>query len=244
MAPNRPAHEATLVTLAIGAIAAVISAAIQVLPNLHKAWQIAIAVIIAALILVPAAFYLIGRIRAAVVANATDLEVVGYTDDRERGILRKGDVENVSLRIETIQALIGDLADALPSEEARRNVLYRAGMDAGHSWASEFRRQLPRLDIAVAEVPLQLLKWGDYDATAGMGRLMVAVNPLTASGTVLLSNGFLTRRTNRPHLDWWFAGYIAGTLNQLLGQDVRVTLGDSTRDVRVFDVKPETGSDG
>lgn len=167
---------------------------------------------------------------------------MAYTDNRETGILLKGDIENVSLRVSTVHSIVDTLASEIPPT-ARKTALYDCGRAVGQSWASEFRRELPRLGIKRQDVLYQLLKWSEYDATAGMGRLTVAVNPQTGEGVVTLANGFLSRASSKFPLNWWFAGYLAGTLDELLQRKTSALVVNPTIDaaeMTFFHVAPES----
>jgi predicted hydrocarbon binding protein len=150
-----------------------------------------------------------------------DDEVVRYDDDRETGILLKGDIENVSLRVSTVHRIVDTLTHAIPKDE-RQSALYECGRAIGANWVADFRHALPKLEIDKADLARQVLKWSEYDATAGMGRLTIAVNPKTGEGLAVLANSFLSREPARFPLNWWFAGYLAGSLHELLGCPIKV----------------------
>jgi hypothetical protein len=220
-------RETAILAAGVTAVPLLIAGGISVIPQLHGVWPTAVGVSILAVITVVVGVGIVRSARQLLVGEAADTEVVAYRDDRETGILLKGNIENVSLRVSTIHKIIDALTFAIPPE-SRQDALYTCGYAVGQSWASEFRRELPRLEIGRDDVFRQLLKWSEYDATAGMGRLTVAINPHTAEGVITLANGFLSRASSNFPLNWWFAGYLAGTLHELLERSARVEVVDPT----------------
>ena len=202
-------RETGLLAAAVTAVPLLIAAGISVIPALHGVWETAIGIAVLTAITVVVGVQIARSARRLLIAQAADLEVVAYTDDRQTGILLKGDIENVSLRVATIHRIIDALTRAIP-EAARQSALYDCGLEVGENWVSDFQKELPKLEIKRDDILSQLLKWGEYDATAGMGRLTVAVNPTTGEGLVVLANSFLSRAPSSFPLNWWFAGYLAG----------------------------------
>jgi len=215
--------ETGLLGAAIVAVPLLLAAGIQIVPQLDGIWlkmgMIAAVLASGALLVV----YIVRSARRLLLGEATDQQVTGYKDDRDTGILLKGKIENVSLRATTVHRLVDSLTSAIPPS-ARQAALYDCGWEIGKSWVADFLHELPRLHIGRHDIPRQLLKWCEYDATAGMGRLTVAVDPHSGEGLVMLSNGFLSRSKAQFPLNWWFAGYLAGTLCQLLPHRVEVEL--------------------
>jgi hypothetical protein len=214
-------RETGLLAAAVTAVPLLVASSITIIPLLGGVWPTAIGIAILAVIIVVVAVQIVRSARKLLIGEAADAKVVEYRDNRETGILLKGKIANVSLRASTIHSIINALTIAIPPE-SRQEALYSCGRSIGKSWASDFRRQLTQLEIRHEDIFQQLLKWSEYDATAGMGRLSVAVNPLTAEGTVTLANGFLSREPASFPLIWWFAGYLAGTLDEILQCSTRV----------------------
>jgi hypothetical protein len=222
-------RETGILAAAVTAIPLLVASGISVIPQLHGVWPTAIGVAVLAVIVVVVGVQIVRSARNLLVGQAVDTEVVAYTDDRQTGILLKGDIQNVSLRVSTTHRIVDALAHAIPLA-SRQEALYNCGVEVGKSWVADFHRELPRLEIAHDDIAMQLLKWSEYDATAGMGRLTIAVDPSTGDGLVVLSNSFLSRMPSRFALNWWFAGYLAGSLNELLGRPISVSLIDPTSD--------------
>jgi predicted hydrocarbon binding protein len=224
---SRDGRETTILTAAVAAVPLLIAAGIGVVPQLHSLWlqMIVIAVMLVAGLVI--AVRIFRSARNLLQGQPGDEEIVSYTDDRETGILLKGTIENVSLRVSSVHRIVDALTRAIPEEE-RQSALYDCGHEVGESWVADYRHELPKLEIAMADITRQVLKWSEYDATAGMGRLTIAVDPETCDGLVVLSNGFLSRSPASFPLNWWFAGYLAGTLGELLGCSVRVEVVDPT----------------
>jgi hypothetical protein len=233
-------REAGILAGAVTAVPLLAGAAISVIPQLDGVWaQMAgVAVILVAIVVL--AVFAVRSARRLLIGQSADTEIVAYTDNRETGVLLKGNIENVALRVSTIHRIVDSLACAIPSE-SRREALYKCGCEIGRSWAADFRRELPRLEIRRSDTLRQLIKWSEYDATAGMGRLTVAVDPDTGEGVVTLANGFLSRARAGFPLNWWFAGYLAGTLHELLDHEVTVEVVKPSAEARttaLFTVAP------
>jgi hypothetical protein len=230
-----------ILAAAVTAVPLLLAACISVIPVLGGVWPTAAGIGVLLVITVVVGVQIVRSARRLLVGQGVDTEIVAYYDDRESGILLKGNIQNVALRVTTIHRIVDSLTHAIP-EQGRRDALYRCGMQVGSSWVGDFRRQLPTLEIDRHDVLRQILKWSEYDATAGMGRLTVAVDPRTGEGLVALANSFLSRDPSEFPLNWWFAGYLAGSLNELLGKRVRVELMDTTHaaaSTTFFQVKPE-----
>lgn len=210
---------------AVSAVPLLIAGVIGIIPQLHGLWPtVAAAAVIAGIVALLGAL-IVRSARIVFIGQGADVDVVAYRDDRETGILYKGRIENVALRVSTIHLIIDQLTRAIP-EDDRQNALYDCGYLVGQSWVGDFHKQLPRLEIARTDILHQLLKWSEYDATAGMGRLTIAVDPKKGEGLVALSNSFLSRSQASFPLNWWFAGYLAGSLTKLLETTVYVALID------------------
>jgi len=230
-----------ILAAAVTAVPLLVAACISVIPQLGGVWPTAGGVAVLIVITVVVGVQIVRSARRLLVGQGVDTEIVAYTDDRESGVLLKGKIENVALRVSTIHLIVDSLTRAIP-ETDRREALYRCGMTVGSSWVDDFRRQLPTLEIDRHDVLRQILKWSEYDATAGMGRLTVAVDPRTGEGLVALANSFLSRNPSGFALNWWFAGYLAGSLNGLLDKRLSVDLMDTTHAAQTttfFQVHPE-----
>lgn len=214
-------RETGILAAAVTAVPLLVASSITIIPLLGGVWPTAIGIAVLAVIIVVVAVQIVRSARKLLIGEAADARVVEYRDNRETGILLKGKIANVSLRVSTIHSIVNALTIAIPTE-SRQAALYNCGRSIGKSWASDFRRQLTQLEIRHEDIFQQLMKWSEYDATAGMGRLSVAVNPSTAEGTVTLANGFLSREPASFPLIWWFAGYLAGTLDEILQCSTRV----------------------
>lgn len=234
-------RETGILAAAVTAVPLLVAAGISVIPQLPGVWFTAIGIAVLAVIITVVAVQLIRSARALLIGEYADTEFVAYNDNRETGILLKGDIPNVSLRVSTVHSIVNALTSAV-EPALRQDALYDCGRAVGRSWASEFRRELPRLEINRKDILQQLLKWSEYDATAGMGRLTVAINPATSEGVITLANGFLSRESAGFPLNWWFAGYLAGTLYELLEQPAIVELAGPTNQstpTTIFSVRPE-----
>jgi len=239
---NIARRETGILAAAVTAVPLLVASGITLVPELQGVWETAIGIAVLVVIVTLVAVQIVRSARTLLVGEYADTQLVAYTDNRETGILLKGEIENVSLRVSTVHSIVDALTDEIP-QESRKTALYECGRAVGKSWASEFRRELPRLEIREKDVLYQLLKWSEYDATAGMGRLTVAVNPQTGEGVVTLANGFLSRASSTFPLNWWFAGYLAGTLDELLQRKTSVTVINPSinkTEMTFFQVVPES----
>jgi hypothetical protein len=223
--PDTPSsrRDTGVLAAAVTAVPLLVASGISVIPALGGLWPIAAGVAVLTVVMVVVGMAIVRSARRLLVGQAVDADVVAYTDDRELGILKKGGIPNVSLRVTTIHRIVDSLTCAIPAAD-RQRALYRCGCDVGESWVRDFKRELPKLEVRRDDLLRQILKWSEYDATAGMGRLTIAVDPDTGEGLVALANSFLSRHRARSVLNWWFAGYLAGSLNVLLGKRVCVEL--------------------
>lgn len=164
--------------------------------------------------------------------------MLSYQVHEETGILMKGHVRNVAMRVGTMTELVEALAQDRPGStpEAR---LKEAGIEVGRSWSRAFAtiRQRERRTSGREE---QLALWSEYDATAGWGRFDFHLND-EGHGSVTLRNSFLSKaldppggeagtgtgagaEARRPCLEQFVAGYLEATLTSIFGTGVHVTL--------------------
>lgn len=216
-------RESISVGLATGLLVAVVGGLIAVLPSLDSVWSVAGVLAIATVAITISALVLLREARRLVVRKDWGEEFTAYEFDDEVGILLKGKIENVSLRVETIQVVIDRLVAVIP-DDSKESALREAGYAAGAKWAGEFRRTLWQSGLRSDEGVRQLLRWSEYDATAGMGRLSVAMDTDFRNGSVMLHNSFLSRTSASFPLNYWFAGYIAGTMDELFDCSHEVVL--------------------
>lgn len=155
---------------------------------------------------------------ATTVADA----VVRYSVDPQAGALFKGRVKNVSLRTATLHRLLDTMVQNVP-EPQRHEVLYQSGMEIGASWGVDLEALCRDMKLATDDLNGRFELWVRYDATAGMGAMDIDVAP-HGSGSVTVRNSFLSDIGASTPLNYWFAGYIAGTLEHILGQSVTVEL--------------------
>jgi hypothetical protein len=216
-------REVTIAGVAAGVAVTVIGALIGVIPEIDSPVKAIAVVVPAVLVLVVASVIILKEVRRLVVRRDFGEEFTAYKFDQETGILVKGKIPNVSLRVETVHATLDHLVAAVP-DDLKEAVLRKSGYAVGANWATEFRTTLWQSGLRKGEFTRQLLRWSEYDATAGMGRLIVALEPDLRNGTVMLLNSFLSKAPASFPLNYWFAGYIAGTMDELFGVDHEVEL--------------------
>ena len=176
--------------------------------------------------------YLLWRVFRYVRAIDRRQTILSYQVHEDTGLLMKGHVRNVAMRVDTMTELIEALAQDRPGStpEAR---LKEAGIEVGKSWSSAFAtiRQRERSASSHEE---QLALWSEYDATAGWGRFDFHLNE-EGHGSVTLRNGFLSKAfeapacddtagAHGPCLEHFVAGYLQATIRSIFGTGVDVTL--------------------
>jgi hypothetical protein len=210
-----PVHEAVIATaLAVGA-----AFLVERVPETTR-----FSISVGFLVLV-AIYLLVALRRIYRIVNETNraTRVLDYRSDDETGILTKGRVRNVALRVETICLLLDDIVSGYPKAE-RVDRLEAAGYRVGRTWGKEYVR-LCRTDLNIDNKPLKdkCEQWAIYDATAGMGRFEFSLTS-RGSGSITLRNSFLSDIETESELDHFFCGYLAGCLEELLGYAVTVEL--------------------
>lgn len=217
---DRPSTRAAMVAAGTTAvIGAVLAGLVGVIPQIKDVWQVPTVLAVAAVLLMPAVLYLRRSVRVFLYHDSTR-EITKYTYNPERGVLRKGAIQNVSLRVATLHSLLDGLVKHMPVDKAKA-ALYDAGYEVGTTWASDFQKEYAFMGAVkrLGNFPELYVQWAHYDGSAGMGRLTVAVSPERDCGTVLLANSFLSTRSASFPLNHWFSGYIAGTLDALWSND-------------------------
>jgi hypothetical protein len=133
--------------------------------------------------------------------------------DPDQGIMTRCGLDNFSMRTETFVALMDSLQGEL-TEAPLDRALYRAGMQAGRTFGSDFCDHVLLQNKVTVSSYVDLLNfWLYYDQTSGWGR------PRLTRGLpeiiVTVKNSFLVRQAGRhiPHRYCsFFKGYIDGFL--------------------------------
>lgn len=139
-----------------------------------------------------------------------------YEWDLEKGILTKTGIENVSLRRKTLAQLFETLRDGV-EVSLLADLLRKAGAEMGRDFALDIeKRTSKKLDLA---------RWSDYDASAGMGRLIFdSSSPATVS-KVVIRNSFeaaFAKSGAREPVCHFFEGYIGGVLSAICEKKIVV----------------------
>ncbi|MFC1786670.1 V4R domain-containing protein [Halobacteriota archaeon] len=152
-----------------------------------------------------------------------------YRIDDEEGVLWKGSIRNVSLRVVTIQTILKQFKNTFDenglSEDEYKETLKRAGYDIGKGFAKDFKIVLDEQQVQERkEVQKFLNLWSDYDATAGFGRFTFNLDFTHLFGTVVLKNSFLIYNVinGRTSHCAFMEGYIAGVIKAVTKKDVLV----------------------
>lgn len=97
--------------------------------------------------------------------------------------------------------------------------LYSTGKQWGQSWSKDFMNiEGRRFDVSSPRhVERVLREWSDYDASAGMGRIEFTFGADGLPTEADVANGFLSIERNDVDLRNLIAGYLAGSLDGLLG---------------------------
>jgi predicted hydrocarbon binding protein len=195
-----------------------------ILPALPKGARVPVGVGIGATLLVGGGVLFLQFLRRVFAHAATTVAdtLERYSVDPQTGGLFKGRIRNVSLRTATIHRLLDTIVQNVP-EAQRHEVLYRAGEEIGTSWGADLEALCRDMDLDSDDTTGRFELWARYDATAGMGAMDIDV-AAKGSGSVTVRNSFLSDMVSSTPLNYWFAGYIAGTLEHLLGQSVIVEL--------------------
>ncbi|MHB8319951.1 MAG: hypothetical protein ACYDEP_12110 [Acidimicrobiales bacterium] len=198
-----------------------------VLPAIPRADRTIVGLVFGALFFLIAIFFVASRTRALqadIAQQGVELReaMTSMAVDPTTGVVHKGAVRNVSLRVATVHHLINTLVQATPLAK-RQQILRKAGLVVGKEWGEVFLDELQRTHIHINTLDEQLELWSHYDATAGMGRLRFAVS-LNGEGTVTLNHGFLASEDAIAPLDYFIEGYLEGGLTELLGHSCTVSL--------------------
>lgn len=153
--------------------------------------------------------------RATSELHSVVAQAVGIEKDVEAGVIRKGSLRNVELRVQTVQEIL--LRSLLASAEGRDRALYDAGYHWGLGWSRDFVNILSGVDVTTPEgVRSVLSDWSYYDSTAGMGRIEFQYDERGLPDGVRVHNSFLGIERDGADLRILFGGYIAGSLAGLL----------------------------
>ncbi len=144
------------------------------------------------------------------------------TSDPISGIMHKGAIRNVSLRVATIHTIFDKLVSNIP-ENNRIESLKEVGLYIGHDWGRDFVNECRRVHAALNTLDKKLALWSEYDATAGLGKFEFTI-ATDGHGIVTLNSGFLSDFDAVAPLDYFFEGYLEGTLEEILSTSLVVNL--------------------
>jgi hypothetical protein len=194
------------------------------LPALPENIRVPVGIGVGAILLIVAAAVFLRLLRRIFASEASRVRdaLEGYTVEPRNGRLFKGRIRNVALRTSTLHDLLDEVLKFVP-DERRKDALYSAGYTIGQSWAADLETLSHDLDDDAGDIDAKLALWARYDATGGMGALDIKVTN-EGLGTVSLKYSFLSDQPSCLSLNYWFAGYIAGTLEHILGTPVTVQL--------------------
>lgn len=204
-------------------------------PAIPKNLRVPVGLGIGILVILAAILYVARILRREISGRNEDLlrTLAAGRVDETAGKMWRGSITNVTLRSATIHTLVDRLIRDVPVTR-REAALYEAGREVGASWGKDFDAECSRkgLDLR-ADLEQALSLWAGYDANVGMGRYDFDLGP-SGAGEVRVTNSFLSDQAACFPLNHWFAGYFAGTIEQLLGQQIEAILGHaSTRRQRL-----------
>jgi hypothetical protein len=215
-------------------------------PAIPDQYRLIVGVTVGILVLAALTAWLARSLRREIrrgTASLTSL-LTGYLSDIASGTLFKGAIRNASLRVSTIHQIVDVLVAAIPDDDQRKT-LRSAGYEVGRSWGRDFRAECRRTGMEKQSLADRLSLWAHYDSMAGLGRFEFALSN-AGYGSVILRNGFLSQQDCRAPLDYFFAGYIEGTLEELLGRPIVVDLEREqlkTHEEAVLPVAPSVSSE-
>ena len=200
-------------------VGAVLAGLITAIPSIKDWWLVPVVLVLALLLIIPAALIFQRSIRTFVLHDPSR-EITGYQYNLELGYLRKGSTDHVALRLEAVHLILNNLLKHIPVDE-RKAVLYGSGYAVGETWVRDFLKEYALVghEKVSNDYPALFEQWSYYDATAGFGRFGIAVSNKDANGSVMLYNSFLSRYPAEFPLNHYISGYIAGTLNTLWSRD-------------------------
>jgi hypothetical protein len=134
-----------------------------------------------------------------------------------QGTLTKGDMRNVSLRIETIWTLMKSFESAIDDSRKFEQSLFEAGRKVGTTFATDLHRYLRSKNVVPADNEALLRLWTYYDSSAGMGHFALGqYDEERMKLTIELTNSFLVD-SFVPHTFCKFMdGYLFGFINEVL----------------------------
>jgi hypothetical protein len=134
-----------------------------------------------------------------------------------QGTLTKGDMRNVSLRIETIWTLMKSFESAIGDPRKFEQSLFDAGRKVGTDFATELYRFLRSKNVVPADNEALLRLWAYYDSSVGFGHFALSQYDEERMKLMIeLTNSFLVD-SYIPHTFCKFMeGYLFGFINEAL----------------------------
>lgn len=135
-----------------------------------------------------------------------------YNFNTDDGILKKGDIRNVSLRAETLSRLFDKLRRSF-SDNQCSIIMKAAGKEIGQNFINDLKTNiLKKPEISIKE-------WVDYDSSAGMGKFDVDEN----FEFINVKNSFnaFNIHADKP-VCHFLEGYFEGVVTLILNEEVSI----------------------
>lgn len=135
------------------------------------------------------------------------------------GVLTKGVDRNIAIREDSFEAILDAIAD---HDSAIQASLVAVGLKTGQSWGQQLVH-LCEHKFDAEEIVDRFAIWQKYDAEAGLGRFEFDRLSPDGVGMITLRNSILSGKShNEVPLDYFFEGYVRGTLAALITAGDRV----------------------
>lgn len=190
------------------------------LPDQYKTVGIVVIIISTAIFIILVLFYLY-RVR---IQHTVAKVLTGYKLNVDEGVIYKGNLRNVAVRLETFHKTLEYFVRACP--DTYEDTLRAAGKAVGSSFVDDFRGELISGSLDASGLQRTLEMWSTYDAAAGFGKFDFSDvrDGIVGCKTVYLRNPFLADRKlgGERCLCSWVEGYVEGCLESITNAEFEV----------------------
>lgn len=140
----------------------------------------------------------------------------GISKNIEKGLLLKGEIRNIELRMATIRTLLLSFVDE--KDPQSNEILYAVGYKWGIDWSTDLTKVASQEDQTIASRQQLLMDWSYYDASAGLGSLRFDFDKSGIPSRVHALNSFAAISSENVDMRNLLGGYIAGTITGMFGR--------------------------
>lgn len=167
--------------------------------------------------------------------------ILNYSYVPNEGIICKGNIRNVIIRVESLIHILGNL-----TKDCGKEILRKVGEIVGKSFAYDFHEELIRIRGSQLSLRDKLQLWAEYDGTAGWGKYDFSKFYENRTGEIRIRNSWLSSKQNiYEPLCAFMEGYMEVILEEAFNLRCKISSSptcqrQSVHTLCIFNVSPRT----